>query len=124
MFFIHIHTMYTACTVYTVPMLPWLQGIPYAAAPVGDLRWKPPQDVASHEDCWNDMPFHAREFGAICSQYNETSQQMEGAEDCLYINVWTSQLHPDNPMEVMVYIHGGGLMRGSGNEWRMYTTST
>ncbi len=84
-------------------------GIPYAAPPVGGLRWKEPQPPAS----WPEVR-DASQFGNRCPQ-NASSTNMTSAsttEDCLYLNVWTP-----NPsaakLPVMVWIHGGGNFGGS-----------
>lgn len=93
------------------------KGIPYAVAPVGELRWEPPQSLSSLRDCWVDSSgFEAHHFGPKCFQYNPDTEQPEGSEDCLYINVWTPQLGEDQKRCVMVYIHGGGLVTGSGHD--------
>jgi para-nitrobenzyl esterase len=88
------------------------RGIPYAAPPVGDLRWRPPQRVAA----W-DGARQALEFGAICPQppmlaamTGETLPQT--SEDCLFLNVWTAAAGADAGLPVMVWIHGGGLSLG------------
>ena len=60
--------------------------------------------------------FEAHHFGPKCFQYNPDTEQPEGSEDCLYINVWTPQLGEDQKRCVMVYIHGGGLVTGSGHD--------
>jgi len=76
------------------------RGIPYAAPPVGQLRWRPPEPVAP----WQDVR-DATEFGPPCMQGDE------GAEDCLTLNVWTpSAKGPPRP--VMVYLHGGDNVSG------------
>ena len=89
------------------------KGIPYAAPPVGPLRWKPPQRVVA----WTGVR-DAAEFGAECPQtpYPGSSIYVRPAqpqsEDCLFVNVWTpaksGAKHP-----VLVWIHGGALTRGS-----------
>ena len=78
------------------------RGIPYAAPPVGPLRWRPPQPAAP----WEGMRAGA-EFGASCPQ---TGAPEPMTEDCLTLNIWA----PDTPSEnsgqpVMVWIHGGRL---------------
>lgn len=92
------------------------KGIPYAAAPVGDLRWAPPRAAAS----WLQTR-DASQYGADCQQlpYPERSpyyRKLIGpAEDCLFLNVWSTTLEKNRKAPVMVWIHGGGLTRGSGS---------
>jgi para-nitrobenzyl esterase len=91
------------------------KGIPFAAPPVGDLRWKAPQPVAS----WTGTK-QATEFGAVCQQepYAQNSPYYSplGAigEDCLYLNVWTPAKSGSEKHPVMVWVHGGGYTRGTG----------
>lgn len=90
------------------------KGIPFAAPPVGELRWKPPQPVVA----WSGVK-KADATGPRCEQtpYATTSVFFEPAEktseDCLYLNVWTAAKAGDQ-RPVMVWIYGGALVRGSG----------
>ena len=82
-------------------------GIPFAAAPEGDLRWRPPQATASWE-----APLQANEYAPICPQGRA---QLPQSEDCLYLNLWTpTDRSEDDPLPVMVWIHGGGFRAGNG----------
>jgi para-nitrobenzyl esterase len=87
-------------------------GIPYAAPPVGGLRWKEPQPPAP----WTDVR-DASQFGNRCPQNASSTNMTPGSttEDCLYLNVWTP-----NPsaakLPVMVWIHGGGNFGGSASD--------
>jgi len=91
------------------------KGIPFAAPPVGDLRWKPPQTPAS----WKGVR-QATEFAHPCMQlpYPETSAYYSKlppvSEDCLYLNIWTAAKSAKDRLPVMVWIHGGGFTRGQG----------
>ena len=87
-------------------------GIPYAAPPVGDLRWKPPQSASK----WTETR-RAATFGASCAQVEASwTRNYNSSEDCLFLNVWTAQLSPDAKVPVMVWIHGGGNKNGRGDD--------
>ena len=92
-------------------------GIPYAAAPVGELRWKPPVAPAK----WSGVR-NATEFGARCMQgaiYDDMVFRDPGnSEDCLTLNVWTGAQSAGAKLPVMVWIHGGGFMAGASSEPR------
>jgi len=93
------------------------RGIPFAAPPVGDLRWRPPQPAAP----WTGVR-QAAEFGADCMQGRFGPPPPPGAppprvpsEDCLFLNVWRpASATSGAKLPVMVWIHGGGFMGGSG----------
>jgi para-nitrobenzyl esterase len=83
-------------------------GVPYAAPPIGDLRWKPPQP-ARH---WTGT-HKATEFGAPCPQLPARWLPYIGwNEDCLYLNVWTTQFSTRAKLPVIVYFHGGSNTSG------------
>ena len=88
------------------------KGIPFAAPPVGPLRWKPPLAPAP----WSE-PRDAGSVGAVCIQAPSNGDPGVGpgapSEDCLTLNVWTPS-ERGAPLPVMVWIHGGGYNNGSG----------
>lgn len=85
------------------------RGIPYAAAPVGALRWAPPKPPTP----WQ-RPRDATQFGAICPQvpFGDAPLTQPQSEDCLFLNVWTPPHAPGVTLPVMVFIHGGAFVGG------------
>ena len=102
----------------TLPRGAAFLGIPYAAQPIGDLRWRAPLPVPA----WT-ATLHANAFSPACPQtpsgwlpemLGVTSMPTD--EACLYLNVWTPHLASSAKLPVLVWIHGGGNVEGS-SEW-------
>ncbi|VVC98113.1 unnamed protein product [Leptidea sinapis] len=88
------------------------KGIPYAAPPVGNLRFKEPAPPLP----WEGVK-RATEHGPNCPQFDIfTREIVAGSEDCLYLNVYSPNLTPESLLPVMFFIHGGGFKCGSGND--------
>lgn len=89
------------------------KGIPFAAPPVGQFRWRPPQPVAA----WQGVR-DALEFGPDCAQAgwggSPGTITKGSSEDCLYLNLW-APAKAKAKLPVMVWIHGGGFVGGSGS---------
>jgi para-nitrobenzyl esterase len=93
------------------------KGIPYAAPPVGALRWREPQPVKN----WTGVR-EAKQFGPRCMQlavFGDMNFRSNGmGEDCLYLNVWTPAKSGSERLPVLVYFFGGGFIAGDGSEPR------
>jgi para-nitrobenzyl esterase len=89
-------------------------GIPYAAAPIGPLRWRPPQPTVR----WSGER-DATEFAPHCAQPASPFGLASSSEDCLYLNVFapTGRKHGDDDLPVMVWIHGGGWVVGESDDY-------
>jgi len=110
---------------YTDGKLKIFKGIPYAAPPGGALRFRHPQDPGR----WRGVR-SAKEFGAAAIQHvmdiSNLPANVHGVpqmfarshyeEDCLYLNIWSPAKTPDDKLPVFIWIHGGGMVAGSGVE--------
>lgn len=95
-------------------------GVPYAAPPVGESRWRPPQPLTP----WAGVRRTAR-FGASAWQLQDAKGfgpwtpeyvvQNDVSEDCLYLNIWSPDVSPEARLPVLVWIHGGAFVQGSGS---------
>jgi len=93
------------------------KGIPFAAPPIGELRWKAPQPLKT----WQGVR-PATQFGPRCMQqpvFGDMNFRSNGmSEDCLYLNVWTPARSAGDRLPVLVYFYGGGFRAGDGSEPR------
>ena len=112
----HVRGIPAGNPVYTV-----FKGIPYAAPPVGELRWKAPQPVIP----WEGTRLCC-EYGNIAEQTIRYGEPLYGreffenidprGEDCLYLNIWTPAKSTEDKLPVLFWVHGGGFFGGAGTE--------
>lgn len=88
-------------------------GIPFAAPPVGDFRWRPPQPVVHWSGIRSCNKFSKQ--APHGSPMSPEPEPLEMSEDCLYLNVLTPAKTPTDHLPVMVWLHGGGLFEGNAN---------
>lgn len=92
------------------PKFTVFKGIPYAKAPIGDLRWR----MAEPHDAWEGVR-DCVEFGPASFQFMGHMPDMEESEDCLYLNIFTPAGSPDAKLPVLFFIPGGAFMGGASN---------
>ena len=93
------------------------RGLPYAAPPVGDRRWKAPAPVENWEgmrtaDTFAPIAAQTVEDDVFYSKEFDYREREPMSEDCLYLNVWTPAYADSEKLPVMLYIHGGGFRSG------------
>jgi para-nitrobenzyl esterase len=102
-----------------LPPITVFKGIPYAAPPTGLNRWQPPEPPPK----WTGIR-SATQFGPSCAQYIEADRQPwthefrahgQVSEDCLFLNIWTPAANANAKLPVLVFLHGGSNVTGSGS---------
>lgn len=104
-----VSTSYGELVGHTNGKVRTFKGVPFAAPPIGQLRWAPPQPLAS----W-DGEREALKDAPGCIQGGFPTSVFNGNEDCLFLNIWAPATPGSYP--VMVWFHGGGLLQGSASE--------
>jgi len=104
---VHLDAGMVSGTTTSTPDVRVFKGVPFAAPPVGDLRWRAPKPAAH----WDGVR-KADQFSPTCMQGSGNGS----SEDCLYLNVWTGAKAAGEKRPVMVWIYGGGYNTGSGSQ--------
>jgi para-nitrobenzyl esterase len=95
------------------------KGIPYAAPPVGERRWKPPQPALAWQgvrDCFEFAAACPQKIPALFGSFPEMAIRAPFSEDCLYLNVWAPAEHKSEKLPVLYWIHGGGFVMGAASQ--------
>jgi para-nitrobenzyl esterase len=95
------------------------KGIPYAAPPVGERRWKGPQPAVAWKgvrDCFEFGPACPQKLPALMASFPEMAIHAPYGEDCLFLNVWTPAEHKSEKLPVLYWIHGGGFVMGAASQ--------
>lgn len=107
-----------AGTVGNDPTVRVFKGVPFAAPPVGALRWRPPQPLASWSGVRDATHFGSSAVQADTGPFGPWTKEFifsnAVSEDCLYLNIWTTTASKRAKLPVLVYIHGGAFTGGSG----------
>lgn len=106
------------------PRITAFKGVPFAAPPVGELRWRAPQKAGNFDgvrECYKFAPISMQEIpgedpNAFYSKEWNVDPDIEMSEDCLYLNIWTPAKKADEKLPVMVWIFGGGMTAGNTSE--------
>ncbi len=119
---LQVKTQYGVVEGFEADSVKKFLGVPFAQAPVGELRWKAPQPLQAWEGVreakqFGDDPMQPNIFGDMSFRGSGRS------EDCLYLNIWTTAETTADALPVLIYFNGGGLMAGSGSEPRYDGTS-
>ena len=92
------------------------RGVPYAAPPVGDLRWKPPQPVTPCSETLDCVDFKPIAPQSVLGSLPPGPQPLPSSEDCLYLNILTPARKASDRLPVMVWLHGGGYQVGMASD--------